>query len=163
MKRNAKQEFLAALERELKSGGFPSGKATQNFLRSLTAGKAPKGINPATAPFFYAVAQGIRKSAKKRKFKSEAELDQELEQMRGLGHKLRESLTHGLREIESTFPRKKPGPSPRLTDNEKAAIRNLIQSYRANRMTVQFAIEQAAKQYKTTRRAIRRVWESAGS
>ena len=108
------------------------------------------------------IAQGIRRSAKRRKFKTEAELDKALEEVRGIRYKMRPAIAEALTKMKDLLPQKKRGPRPNLTDSQKQAACSTINTLKDNGMTIKFAIEQTAKNYKVTPRKMRSVWESSG-
>ena len=64
------------------------------------------------------ISQGIRRSARKRKFKTEADLDK-ADEVSGLRYKLRPAIAEALAKMKDLLPQKKRGPRPSLTDSQK--------------------------------------------
>ena len=54
------------------------------------------------------------------------------------------------------------GPKPKLSDQKKQLACSMIETWRANGMSIGWAIAQTAKQYKTTPRAMREIWQRKG-
>ena len=87
-------EFVAALSKELDACGLPTDKETQALFKAFGEGRLPKkaritNMNEGfTVGALGTIAEGIRRNAKRRKFKTEAELNEALEQIRGLRYKM---------------------------------------------------------------------------
>jgi hypothetical protein len=99
------------------------------------------------------ISQGIRRSARKRKFKTEADLDK-ADEVSGIRYKLRPAIA------EATEKARSATKSHRLPKNRRCC--STINTLKDNGMTTKFAIEQTAKIYKVTSRKMRSVWESSG-
>jgi hypothetical protein len=163
MKRNPQREFVAAFEKELRRCRIPDDRTTKRIFHALATGKKPKIPNAETFGYLALIGQGLRESAKKRKFKDEAELDAALEEMRGLGYKLRPAVAKALEVYKSALPRKGgPGRNPKLGEQDKRAIRGVIGTYIANGMTVDDAVTQCARERHVGKRTIWRAWQARG-
>jgi uncharacterized protein YoaH (UPF0181 family) len=167
-KRNREKEFVTAFSKELEACGLPSDQETQTLFRSLAEGRLPKKARITNENEAFSlgalatIAEGIRRAAKNRKFKTETELNEALEEVRGFRYKMRPAIAEILTNMKALLPRKKRGPQSSLTDSQKQAACSTINTLKDNGMTVTFAIEQTAKSYKVSNRMIRSVWESHG-
>lgn len=165
MKRNLRQEYLEALDKELRACGFPASEEAQSVLSALKSGRVPKGTSDSNAfmrGFYSTFAAIFRAAAKRIPIRNEAELDRALHHVYGLRHKLRPELARSLENLHKLAPKKKPGPKT-LTEAEKQNVCSIVETFKANGMTVAHAIETVAKQVQKTPRQIRRIWQGHGS
>jgi uncharacterized protein YoaH (UPF0181 family) len=167
-KRHFGNEFLAALNKEIEACGLPTDEETQALFRAFGEGRLPKQARLTNMNDGFrlgalaTIAEGIRRSAKRRNFKTEAELNEALEEVRGLRYKMRPAIAEALAKMKELLPQKKRGPRPSLTDSQKQAACSTINTLKDNGMTVKFAIQQTAKSFSVSDRMMRTVWESRG-
>jgi hypothetical protein len=147
---------------------LPSDEETKALFRAFAEGRLPKKkrITNENDAFSLGalgtIAEGIRRGARKRKFKTEAELDEALEEVHGLRYKMRPAIAEILTNVKGMLTRKKRGPKSSLTDRQKQAACSTIDTLKNNGMTSKYAIGQTAKEYKVSKRMMRSVWESHG-
>jgi hypothetical protein len=169
-KRNAKEEILKALTRELEACGFPAPAGAQEIIKSLARGKSPRrvaGLNANEQKFvtalFSTTLQPWRPIFKAVKHLNERQLDTLLARLDGLRFKLRPFIIETLERAKEVWPTKKRGPKPRLRENQRLAACSTIDTLVRNGTTTKYAIEIVAKDYKITPRLMRKIWERKGN
>jgi hypothetical protein len=167
-KRNASDEILNALGSELKAVGFPKPGIVEGMFEGIRSGRVSKRatkLDPSgglALGYVAMMVSKVKREIAQHPPKSEAELDEWLEQMKGLRYKLRPIVGSLLKTAHEIFPKKKRGPAPKLTESQKQAACSTIDTLRKSGNTIQHAIEVVARDYRVTGRTMRHIWQTKG-